>query len=109
MAGDTLPIDLSSQDPEELARTLYDDRMNEEAEIPPDPIAFTDHDRCSMAWEKMRRYLWRQLFMLREQNDKPQNELDTATLRGRILEIKNLLDLARKVEQVGANTPDPGY
>jgi len=96
--------------PDDLARTLYDSRMTAETTIPSEeePL-FNDHDRSSASWEKMRRYLWRQLFVLRELNDAPKTELDTATLRGRIMEIKNLLELACKQQQEGASTPDPGY
>ncbi len=50
----------------------------------------------SRTWEKLAAYMTAQLQYTREVNDRPQNtELETATLRGKISKLKELLDLAK--------------
>ena len=51
------------------------------------------HERESHLWQSIRGHLQERLEVLRSRNDKPQDEIDTALIRGQIKEIKNLLVL----------------
>ena len=51
------------------------------------------HERESHLWQSIKGHLQERLEVLRSKNDKPQDEIDTALIRGQIKEIKNLLVL----------------
>ena len=51
------------------------------------------HERESHLWQSIKGHLQERLEVLRSRNDKPQDEIDTALIRGQIKEIKNLLVL----------------
>lgn len=53
-------------------------------------------DFQSRTWERMEAHLRERLAELREENDTRLDDVKTATLRGRIAEIKELLALAAK-------------
>jgi hypothetical protein len=52
------------------------------------------NDIASATWQKLAKHLARRIDDLRAQNDGQLSELDTARLRGRIAEIKQILSLA---------------
>lgn len=57
-----------------------------------DPLDRRDFNGAT--WARLETYLRARIADLRQQNDRPQNtEQQTATLRGRILELKELLAL----------------
>lgn len=58
---------------------------------PAQPLLSTS-DRNSAAWSKLARHLESRLDTLRKQNDGPLDAESTANLRGRIAEIKALLE-----------------
>jgi uncharacterized protein involved in exopolysaccharide biosynthesis len=51
------------------------------------------HDRQSAVWKRLKEYYEARLTMLRSQNDANLTADQTARLRGRIVEVKRLLDL----------------
>ena len=53
----------------------------------------TNEDRASATWARLRKHLNDRRDALRTKNDQPMSEAETAVLRGRIAEIKALLDL----------------
>lgn len=59
-----------------------------------DKLDFTDADRDSVAWKKLRPLIAQRIQSLREQNDNNLDAIDTANRRGRIAELKYLLTLA---------------
>lgn len=59
------------------------------------PFAFTQADRESPLWRRLEAHMNDRIATLREQNDADKNPDATAHLRGRIAELKTLLDLAR--------------
>lgn len=63
--------------------------MNEPARVEP---LLTVGDRLSPLWAKVSKHLEARLHSLRCQNDGDKNTEETAKLRGRIAEIKALLD-----------------
>ena len=62
------------------------------------------HDRRSATWRKLETYLLDRQDMLRKQNDVSLPLDKTQKLRGRIAEIRTILDLAGPDEQ-DANAP----
>lgn len=65
------------------------------------PIAFepaptlpllSDYERQTGVWPKVAKHLEARLDLLRKQNDGPLDPEDTARLRGRIAEVKALLE-----------------
>ena len=54
------------------------------------------HEKESHLWQLIKSHLIERLELLRSKNDKPQNEIETALIRGQIKEIKNLLILDAK-------------
>lgn len=58
-----------------------------------------DLERKSELWLKLKKHYEERLAQMRRKNDNDLNERDTAELRGRIKEIKELLDMER--------VPDP--
>lgn len=63
-----------------------------------DIVKLTDLERKSSAWVKIRDYYQRRLDVMRGRNDGDLVIEETAKLRGRIAEIKNLLALDRAPE-----------
>lgn len=53
----------------------------------------TDQDKLYPAFKKLIDYWNQRIDTLRQLNDKPQSELETAMLRGRIDEVKMMLKL----------------
>ena len=53
----------------------------------------TLEEKHSAVWMKLKEVLNEQLELLRRQNDTDKSETETAFLRGRITEIKNILSL----------------
>lgn len=56
-------------------------------------LVLTEADRQSALWLKIKSTLEQRLISHRTKNDTQLNEIETATLRGRIAEIKKMLDL----------------
>ena len=56
-------------------------------------MILTDGDKLTPTWAKLEEHLKDRLAMLRAKNDAPMSEAETATLRGRIAEVKALLSL----------------
>lgn len=54
---------------------------------------FSTHERRHPSMEKLARYLEQRLAEHREENDSPLTPEQTATLRGRIAELKHVQDL----------------
>ncbi len=57
----------------------------------PRDLELTDAELVSGMWMKMRMHLQARLDLLRRQNDSNLDPAETADVRGRIAEIKNLL------------------
>ena len=55
----------------------------------------TKTDELSATWQKLEKYFKDRLDLLRRDNDKQKDEIQTAYLRGRILEVKSLLALTK--------------
>lgn len=55
----------------------------------------SDRHRNSETWREIEAYASKRLAELREQNDHPTPEAQTACLRGRIAELKALLSIGR--------------
>jgi hypothetical protein len=64
-------------------------------------------DPTSLTWRAVNAYLQERLSACREKNDKALDALATATLRGEISALKDLLALPFQVTQVERD--DPGY
>ena len=61
-------------------------------------------DFTSTTWKRLEQELGERLAELRVLNDAPANEVQTATNRGRIAELKRILDLAQSASsKQGAN------
>jgi len=60
------------------------------------PFTLTAADRESPLWRRFEAHLNERLAVLREQNDADKTPDATAHIRGRIAELKTLLDLARE-------------
>lgn len=101
-------------DPEQLAQSLYDNRMISDTEpvIEPPIWAMTKQELESPVCQKVRAYLWAELFALREQNDSPSlSAVDTAALRGKIQAVRGLLAITTQQipENTGVPAPNLGY
>lgn len=68
------------------------------------------HERQSAVWIKLRDHMAQRLADLRTKNDGPHDGVDTANLRGRIAQLKELLALGTAPEsaQGGATQAAPG-
>lgn len=56
-------------------------------------MTLTEHERQTAVWLKIKSHLDARLIELRTANDRDTNEIDTAKVRGRIAEVKALLEL----------------
>ena len=56
-------------------------------------MTFTDEDRHAGVWVRVKEHMLERLESLRLRNDGPLDAMETARLRGRINELKYLLDL----------------
>lgn len=63
-------------------------------------------DRESAVWQRLRAHYTDRLAVLRVMNDGDNDEIATARLRGRIAEIKYLLDLESDDDQITAQPAD---
>lgn len=72
--------------------------LPEDTVSPEEVLTFSQEDRYAAVWLRVKRYYESRLETLRRQNDADLDDISTARLRGRIMEIKALLDL---------DTPDP--
>ncbi len=61
-------------------------------------LSLSHADRSSPLWRNVETYLNERIQLLREQNDADRSPEDTAKQRGRIAELKSLLDMARPNE-----------
>ena len=59
-------------------------------------MILSDGERISAVWLKIEAHLKAKLEMLRVKNDGALSAEDTARLRGRIMEVKSLLELGEK-------------
>lgn len=59
----------------------------------PEIFELTDGERIHPLWARLTDHFETQLQMLRQKNDNPQSEMETATLRGRIAALKAVLAL----------------
>lgn len=67
---------------------------------------FSDAERRDPLWNRIKAFLEGRLQSHRLDNDNNKSPEDTAKLRGRIAELKYLLDLDRRVEHVPAEPGD---
>ncbi len=56
-------------------------------------MTLSEYEKQSAVWVKVSKYLTERLDTLRLQNDGDRTSIETARLRGRIAEIKTLLDI----------------
>lgn len=61
----------------------------------PENARLTPGEKLTPLWLKLEAYLSNRLQALRERNDSPKSEHETATLRGQIGEVKALLALGK--------------
>jgi hypothetical protein len=61
-------------------------------------LEFTSGDFRSPTWEKLLVYLEARREQMRDENDGDLNEKETARIRGRLMEVASLMDLARSAE-----------
>lgn len=76
-----------------------------EPELPSLTLSFGDRE--SALWKKLEPYMTRRLEMLRRRNEADLNDIETAKLRGRILELKSLLALQAPAEKVSDSETEP--
>ena len=62
-------------------------------------MKLTFEERNSATWATIRKYLDERLDVVRRQNDNALDPTETATLRGRIQEVKRLIALDKDDEQ----------
>jgi hypothetical protein len=74
--------------------------MSAPINAPKPPFRLAPHERANEVWMRLEKHLADRLETLRVQNDGDQSEEATAKLRGRIAEIKALLN-------VGKDQPNP--
>ena len=67
--------------------------MNDKVNVK-DRFFLTDGDRLNPAWVKLLDHLKERLAAARSKNDHAQSEIETATLRGQIKELKYLISLS---------------
>lgn len=60
-----------------------------------EPFKLTSHERINPLWRRIEQHLEDRLAVLRAKNDSDLDPNETARLRGRILEIKSLLDIGQ--------------
>jgi hypothetical protein len=63
-------------------------------------MKLTQGERNTAVWAKIEQYAREKLDVLRKKNDAPLTDLQTAQIRGRIAELKDLLDIAEDVKVV---------
>jgi hypothetical protein len=56
-------------------------------------MILTESELSSPVWDKIKKHYEARIQTLRAENDKNMNDIETATLRGRIREAKLVLDL----------------
>ena len=101
---------LGGMDPDQLADQLYDNPDMAQEFVAEDGFRLSEIERDSKLWLKIDKYLQDMVNILRESNDEPHNELETAKIRGKI-------ELAKEFRQIGLNpvggqdpdSPDLGY
>ena len=59
----------------------------------PDVFRLTSQDNASALWPKLKAFMEQELNNLRQKNDQPLSELDTAGVRGQIRQLKALIEL----------------
>ena len=64
------------------------------------------HEIKSPLWEKLKAHMQAELQTLRERNDQPKSDIDTATLRGEIRAAKKFLLLETPAEPEPNDIPD---
>ncbi len=60
------------------------------------PFYLTQQDKASALWPKLVAFMQQQREFLRNKNDGPLSELETAALRGQIRQLSILLDLDKE-------------
>lgn len=60
---------------------------------PKPPFFLTPDEKDSRVWKRLMAHFDERLGILRMQNDGVKSEVDTALLRGRIAELKRIMDL----------------
>lgn len=63
-------------------------------------MKLSESEKVSACWVKLEKHIKTQIEILRQRNDKDIDAIATAKLRGRILELNNLLSLATSDERV---------
>jgi hypothetical protein len=67
----------------------------------------TAQDRNSATWRRLEEHLTARLAQLRAKNDRPLSEQETATLRGQIACLKEIIALGKDPAPLDANTSRP--
>jgi len=62
----------------------------------PEKFVLSAGERSHPLWHRLEKHLKEHLDKLRMQNDKIQTEAETAALRGRIAELKSIINLGRE-------------
>jgi hypothetical protein len=97
---------------DQLAESLYDNRMNLDAPpIPRPKWELSDAELQSSVCQKIRAYLWNEHFSLLSELALHQSEVDTTTKRGKIGLVRDMLVLTTQQipENTGATGPNLGY
>lgn len=65
------------------------------------PFTLSTEERSSALWKKLMAHFDERLQTYRKQNDSPKGEIETASLRGRIEELKSIQRLDAEPRDVG--------
>lgn len=70
-------------------------------------LKLTSADLVSPTWQKLKKHMDARLQSLRAKNDNNMDPIKTATVRGEIRSLKNLLALSEKAPAMGADEEQP--
>lgn len=74
---------------------------------PPTPFQLTDSDKAQPLWHRLKTYLEQRLDTARKRNDAPLTEAETATLRGEIRCLRQLIMLGDDRPMTGEDDEAP--
>lgn len=101
---------MAAMDPEELAAKLYGGTGVGQDFFPEIEFKLNQVERGSKVWLKVDKYLQDMVKILRESNDDPHSELETAKIRGKIELVKEIRQIGMDpVGEAPPDSPDLGY